>query len=588
MLEALSDFKIENIIDFLEKDRFTPFTAFVYLIILGVIRSVSESLYFEYPMFSMYLVAQHIAFNLPVLVLGVLVIQKATETSMKKVFNVVLLGFWITALPPFIDKFLFGLSGYEYSAMYSYYAGYEGALFIEKLAMIVPTHLLAAEHISPGLRFMIFSIVVFSVFYIIVKLDLHKLKVIKSKLNRRMIIKKIAAVFFGFFGIWLVVWFITASVPSVISFEGDRIIILDFIRTNMSPEYYFFFSEYGYSIEAGSEVFPGTGSNTIGLAHGTVIQQRSLLITMYFTILTAFSFLGTLYRANKQMLKKILKTVNTPLVYLTTLLALLGNGVLFQLDGGFSKGWAIDPTYPLHIPYIFYILIIGFFLGCFAIFIDRVFNPDKVDDTDRLSIYHNKKLAIVSFLAVASFSFLMGPFNTFPIAMVFMATIFLISIISEDISGLPKVLRFSMIGIFSFFLGFYTPGIWKSVIWTVRDNVPDPETFTTIDLTRNPSITGFIIGVVVVMFITLVILGYVSQILEKDKFPLDYPVSYALLPVFFLPSLVFYDLTLFVIFAVLGSVSITFMDDDPDVVLKILIVQIVCILLWLWGMIPSI
>ncbi len=588
MLETLSRFKIETMIDFLEKDRFTPSTAFVYLIILGVVRSVSESIYYEYPMFSMYLVAQHIAFNMPVLVLGVLVIQIATGTSMKKVFNVVLLGFWITVLPPFIDKFLFGLSGYEYSAMYSYYSGYEGALFIEKMAMIVPTHLLTAEHISPGLRFMILSIVVFSVFYIIVKLDIHKIKDQLHELNAGMMIKKLSALFFGFFGIWLVVWFITASVPSVISLEGNNITLFDFIRSRMSPEHYFFFSEYGYSIEAGGEVFPTAGSDTIGLGLGTVVQQRSLFITMYFTILTAVAFLMSLYIANKQLLKKILKTVNTPLVYLTTLLALLGNVGLYLIDGDFSKGWAMDPTYPLHLPYIFYILIMGFFLGCFAVFIDMIYNKKGDSKEDVLSSYMKKKLAIVSFITVASFSFLMGPFNTFPMALVFMGIIFITFYIPEKISGLLHSFSLSMIGLFSFIIGMYTPGIWKSVIWRVSNGIPQYDTYTTIDLTRSPPLAGLILGLAVIIFMMLMILNHISHLLEEDKFPLEYPLSFVLLPVFLLPIIILNDLMLLGILATLGLVGITFMDVNHDMPLNILVIQIACILLWIWNFIPSI
>jgi len=585
---SLRKIDINKIIDFFEKDRFTPSTAFIYLIIIGAVRSISESLYFEYPMFSMYLIIQHIAFNFPVLVLGVFVIYKATGAKIKKVFNVVLLGISITAIPAFIDKFIFGLSGYEYSGIYSYYAGFEGALFIEKIGLIASPHLRIGEQISPGLRIMGFSIFVLSTIYILIKIDIFKLKKNIIKRERDEIIKKISAIFFGFFGIWMVVWFITASVPSVIGWEGNNIILLDYFRTNMSPEHYFFFSEYGYSIQAGNEVFPAADSNTIGLALGTIIQQRSLFITMYFTILTTISFLFTLYSAKKELLINILHTVNTPLVYLTTIMALLGNSILHQLDVDFSKGWALDPTYPLHLPYIFYILTIGFFIGCFAIFINRAYNPKNNIPRNPMSIYVNKKLAIVSFLAVASFSFIMGPFNTFPLALGFMVVIFLIKIYSNNLSTFSKGLSFSIIGIFSFFIGFYTPGIWKSVIWTTQNNIPRPETYRTIDLTRNPSITGLIIGLIIVLFLMLLIIGYISKLLKNDKFPLDYPKSYVLIPIFLLPNLIFMDLLLVGIFATLGSISITFMDNNYKMPLIILAIQIGFIIFWVWGFIPSI
>jgi len=577
---SFGGFDIQKVIDFLERDRFSPFTAFIYLLILGIIRSVSESLYFEYPVFSMYLIAQHIAFNFPVLVLGVLVVHKATGTQIRKVFNVVLLGFWITALPPFIDKYIFGLSGYQYSGMYSYYAGYEGALLIEKIAMILPTHLLAAEHISPGLRFMIFSIVIFSGFYIFVKLDIHNITEHISRGVNKAIIRSVSALFFGFFGIWLVVWFITATVPSVIGIQGEYIVILDYIRTPIWTRFYTFFYHYGYS---SSEVFSGYESNMLGLAEGTVLQQRSLFITMYFTILTAISFLICLYTSSKGLLKRILRTINTPTVYFTTLSALLGNGVLTYIDGDFSKGWALDPTFPLHFSYIFYITVMGFFIGCFAVFVNTVLT----DTENRLSTYMNKRLAIVSFCAVASFSFLMGPFNTFPIALASMGIIFLLSAVSEQFLGLINAIRVSIISLFSFFLGIYTPGIWKSVIWETENGVPQTETFTTIDLTRSPSISTTIIGLVVIIFIAVVILMYLSHLLKNDKFTLKYPVSFVVLPIFLFPIFLFQDLLLLGIFATLGSIGITFMEDNHHTPLYIMVAQMICLLLWFWGFLPA-
>ncbi len=56
---------LERLIAFFEKDRFNLITAFVFMVVIGVVRSVAESLIFEYPVFSMYLVVQHTAFNFP-------------------------------------------------------------------------------------------------------------------------------------------------------------------------------------------------------------------------------------------------------------------------------------------------------------------------------------------------------------------------------------------------------------------------------------------------------------------------------------------------------------------------------------------
>jgi len=573
---SLDSFNIRSFIEFLEKDRFTPLTAFLYLILIGFLRSVSESLYFEYPVFSKYIIAQHIAFNLPVLVLGVLVIQRATRVPLRKVFNVVLLGFWITVLPPFIDKYMFGLHGYEYSSMYAYYAGFEGALFIEKVALIIPSHIIAAEHISPGLRFMIVSIVLFSALYIIIKLELYKIKHLIN--NKKELIGKVASFIFGFVGIWFVVWFIISTVPTIISLEGNNIVILDYIRSSILESHYLFFSEYDKS--------PWAVNDTISFAEGTILQQRSLFITMYFTILTGISLLGSIYITNKKLLKEMIKRVRNPLVYSTTLLSLLGTGILHLTDGDFTKGWAIDPTYPLHIPYIFFAAAMGFFLGCFAIFCQRTFMSEK--GKDDFSTKKDKNLAIVSLLAVVSFSLLMGAFNTFPLALFFLGVIFISSFYAEEFSIFTESISFTSIGIFSFLLGFYTPGRWKSVTWAIPENGLDPNTFETTNLTRSPPFTGTIVGFIIIIAVVMVCLFYFSKLLEKDKFPLDYPKSLVILPIFLLPNLIFQEIILVVLFGVIGAFCITFMDAKNDLPLYALLLQMIVLLIWVWEAIPFI
>lgn len=575
------EFSTDHLIDFLEKDRFTVTTAFIYLIVLGVLRSVAESLIFQYPVFSLYLVAQHTAFNFPVLILGVLVIKLATDAPLRKVFNVVLLGFWIVVLPPYIDYFFFGLSGNELSYLYGYYA--EGLTFIDKLAYISPTHTLLNQGLSPGLRIMLFSIVALSTVYIAAKMRVVEAIRSISEKGFTPLIRKASTVIFGCIGIWVVIYFVNSSVPSVISLKQEGIVFLDYFDFKPYNKYYHFISNYPY--DPMTEIFPENygHSDRVGLAAGLVMQQRSLFITIYFFFLSLISMILTLWTSCKDILRKIISSLSFPILLATTASTISGSAVLHLVDSDYSEGLALDFTYILHMPYITSIFIIGISLGFFCSF---TWNHYK-DEAD-IPKWITKNMAIVSLICGGSFAFLMGPLKTFSIYLITALIMFVTFRSNESVLDGTRSSLFSIGCITSSLTGLLAPGIWKIRTWEISDGKPIPDTYSVINLSRLPDPTGEVVGILLVIGLGTIILSFVANLLYQDKFPTELPLSLILIPVFFLPALLVQGAGSLFIFGAIGFNTSIFLDKRlPLLPLSAFSIEIFYISLRFWGLIPA-
>ncbi|MFO8110481.1 MAG: hypothetical protein R6U17_08205 [Thermoplasmata archaeon] len=559
---------LNKIIDYLENVPLTPLTAFIFLVIIGVVRSITESIFFEYPVFSMYLVVQHVAFNFPVLVIGVLILKLATDTRLKKVYTIIILGFVFVMLPPFIDHYILGLGGMEESGLYAYFAA--DLTFFDKIPDLNIVNMWRAEEISTGLKNMATAIMVSAGLYIIVKTKFHK---IFSEIKNGMwksVINKISSLYFGLYGIWFVIWFISAVVPTIFSFK-DTIIVLDYFKLNIYTKYYVFMEKYGYTF---TEIIAEDG-----LASSLAKQQRSLFITMFFFILTTSMMVLTLWMTHRDLLKKILRTIRKPIVFVTSGSALLGTASIHTLDPDFSMGWAVDPGYILHFPYVFYVVCIGFFLGCFASFISEYGKEDP-----ELPKWASKHMSIVSLLAGGSFAFMMGPDRALIIFAVAAALIYLSFKDGNDIFSLIQSSTFGFATVLIFLLGVYTPNVWKL-------RIMDPYTleFTTLNLSRTPPLEGAIMLLMFALFITVFIIAYFPKLTEKMGWMSTLPGSLILLPLFLLPAAVGVGLVTIGIIAAISLFVTILMDKDlTHLPLSFFGICLFVYTFDLWGYIPSV
>ncbi len=559
---------LNSIIEYIEKDRFTPLTAFIFLVIIGVIRSVTESTFFEFPVFSMYLVIQHVAFNFPVLVMGVLILKLATGTPLRKVYNVIIPGFVFVLLPPFIDYYLLGLGGVEQSMLYSYYAA--DLTFIEKLPDLNFVNMMLAEEISPGLKRMAIMILSSSGLYIAVKIRIQDIVTLFKKRDWSSIINKICTLYFGIFGIWFVIWFIGAIVPTIFSFEGPNVVLLDYITTPVYTRYYTFMTNYGYTM---TEILPAEGQ---GLAVGLGQQQRSLFITMFFFILATSMMILTMHITHRDLLNKIVKSLKKWVILFTTGSALLGAAVIHLLDPEFNHGYALDPGFVLHFPYVFYIAMMGFFLGCFASFVSEYKREDAL-----LPSWAAKHMSIVSLIAGGSFAFLMGPLRILIIFSLAVVLLYISFMDGKHVLSFIKSEIFALSCLLIFFLGFYTPEVWKMRVMERGD-------FITLNLTRTPGLNGTVILLMLSLMGAVFILSSFPKLIKEIKWISTFPGSLIIIPIFLLPAVIGSGLVAITIVIFLGIfVALPMNEELGQLPATFFGICIFIYVLDLWGYIPS-
>ncbi len=559
-----------DFIDYLENINITPLTAFAFLVVIGFVRSITESIFFEYPVFSMYLIVQHTAFNFPVLIMGVLILKLATDHSLNKVYTIITLGFVFVLLPPFIDYFILGLGGAEQSGLYAYFQ--PELTFFDRLPNLNIVNMMTAEEISTGLKRMVLMIMISSGLYIALKNRVQDLAANVKRKDWKKVTHKISSMYFGVYGIWMVVWFISSVVPTAFSFKDGGVVVLDYIKLNLYTKYYLFMKEYGYMID---EIAPPGGE--AGLAAWLAQQQRSLFITMFFVILATSMMIFTLWVTHRGLLRKMFKSIRKGLVLVTTGSALLGTAVLHLLDPGFLEGWALDPRFVMHVPYIFYIAGMGFFLGCFASFLIEYGREESILDKS-----YSKQMAIVSLLAGGSFAFLMGPTRAL---LLFSVAVLLTYFAFKDGKSMPSIFEsglFSIACMFLFLIGIYTPDVWKL---RVDDGTG---TFSTLNLSRTPQLTGTVMSLMLILIITVFLLSALPMIIEKMEWVAAFPGSLVFIPIFMLPAAIGVELITIASVCVIGFFVAIIMDKEltkfPMTMLGL------CLLIYvmdLWGFIPS-
>jgi len=560
--------KLNAFIEFLEKQRFTPLTAFIFLVILGVIRSVTESVFFEYRVFSLYLLAQHVAFNFPVLVMGVLILKLATGESLIKIYNLILLGFVFVLIPPFMDYYVLGLSGIEQSSLYAYYAS--DATLVEKIPDLNYISMLTAEEISPGLKRMGLMILGCSGLYIAIKVRIYDFKKLLENRMWRPLVNKICSLYFGIYGIWFVMWVIIVSVPSVISLDERGVVLLDYFVFRPYTKYYEFLKGYGYTWD---EVF---SPDRFSLSQSLVLQQRSLFITMFFFSFTVILMIITLYIVHRSFLKRALKSLKIPIILTTTVPALLGSSILHLSDPDFSHGWALDPSYALHFPYIFYIVAIGFFLGCFGSYAIQYNKEDGL-----LSKNKAKHMMIVSVLAGGSLAFLVGATTALPLFIIGSILLYFSCLDGKYLSTLKGTLSFSLTGMLSFFIGIYTPNVWRL---TIIDNGGS----STLTLSRNPALNSQILGLAFVIFLVVFLLTYIPIIFRSLEKSFAIPNSIIFVPLFLLPLLIHWNVGMITVLSTLCIPSvILFSEDFEHIPLGAFMVGLIYMMFDLYGIIPT-
>ncbi len=530
-----------KIIGILEKDRFTLTTALIYVFIIAGLRSVMEGVVGAYYGYGKHLFLQHVLLSYPQLLLGTLIIYLIIRESPKKIMNVFLLGYGLLLVPPFVDYFVFGKIGTELGASYGYLQTSE--ILPALLNGWNPFFVLNVGSKGQGVMFL--SLMFASAGYVALKIDLPQniISFFKRQGSSFKLFKSFGKIISTYFGIYILIWLI-GSFTFLLDRKPDHFLILNHFKVPFYSKYYIFFMNH---YETG-DVFPPADSGIMGLPENLIIKQTSMIFSSFFIILAIVTTLIILRSSVPKKLSKMFSLLPKVKTIFLSISAFAGMMSVHIIDPDFSKGFAIDPTYFLHLPYLFFCLIITVLLVSFT-FMNKQFSSYGAEPEDpTFTRYHYVHLSISLALTALLLSYILGY-----VPLVITIIWLLISIIlfpDHEHKGF-KQMELTVFAGLSFFLGFYSPDSWHSnIIYLGETEVH----FTREVVYRLPPIT---LSILLVLLWIIAVSWFISRLkfsdAENDIESAPYPAMFLTALLLSFPLLYFNNFGALLLF---GSVMI--------------------------------
>jgi len=104
---------VDRLVLFLERDRLSIIGVFLYILLVALIRDISEyylldRIFVIEPHPWIYSIAHHVAFYFLTFFGLVLLLSAFTRRGVRRAVNFVSTFFWVIVLPPYLDHFVFG------------------------------------------------------------------------------------------------------------------------------------------------------------------------------------------------------------------------------------------------------------------------------------------------------------------------------------------------------------------------------------------------------------------------------------------------------------------------------------------------
>lgn len=442
---AHSDSLLERLVELVEKERFTVLTAVIYLLVIGLVRSLSEAYMGEYLAYGIPLMTQHITFYFLVFFAGGVAISVLGDIDMKKVVNVQLFGFWINMLPSFLDTIIYGGRSFKLGQ------GYE---FISLNRVLTPRYWIdpvyAIEGTPIAFKTMLLLLPVMSAAYVAVKWYIRMEDAnIWTKISN--IAGRTIATFYG-------VWFVIAWIGGLLLFmrvntASSEIIFLGFIHQPVLNQYYTGIGPMGDSFFLANE------------APFLLIQQRAMMMALDYILFFILFLIIAMHLWKKGSVSVSLKMLNPLFLAYSALAYLLG----IVIAG------AIYPQYIFHWPYIAF----GYLLFVSAWEVARFASFDVKDETKTKKRRKNREkkekylygmlseknrehlpLALLAFPILLAAN--LGPLS---VLMLFLVCGLGYIYIKSQKNRIRRLYISSSIGILAFINGIITPSMWYIVEW---------------------------------------------------------------------------------------------------------------------------
>ncbi len=492
-----SDLTLEFLIDFVEKDRFTVLTAVLYIMAIGVIRSVSESYAGVYPGFGIHLLTQHMMFYFAVFFTGAVTISILGDIDIKKVINVQLFGFWINILPPFFDLLIYGRG----------FALGNGYNFLSVSRVLTPMYWIdpfyALENTSIGLKTMLILISLMSAGYVAIKWYLGT-DGEKAWIRGANMLPRAIATFYG-------LWFVIACIGGLmlfinIDFHSSDLLIMGFMRQPILQKYY-----------------TGIGPNgdAFFMANNApflIIQQRSLMMILEYVTFLLLSLAPTMYLWRKNSIKILILSLDPHFLVYSAMAYLLGIVIANT----------VYPLYILHWPYgVFGYLLFVCTWEAVRLSEKAQKKPStkkrkrkKKSDTVRsgylsgiLSESEYGYVPYVLLIFAVIFAVNLGPLS---LLMIFVLLIIGFFYLKFEMGDTGKAYIVSSLGLLAFINGIITPSMWYIKEWNTQYTNQNQfiASIKTVVYYRNISITPEI----VLLGIALMFMGLGLSLLIENLF----------------------------------------------------------------------
>jgi len=564
-----------RVLDWLEKDRFSLTSAVIYIFLVAAFRSYLDSLVKDHGWYNIYEMAHYVFVAYPEFLLGSLVIFLLTTAPIRKVWNVILLGFWALLIPPIVDFFILGQYGPEVGAQYGYLAMDELLPLLTSL-MLNPFER-PADVGSTGQMVMFITMIIGSIAYVALRNDLAGRfmdLLSKGKKKTSEFFSSLIKTVLTYYGLFFTFWIIGA-LQFITRIGRESVVVFNIFSFQVETKYYEFFSTHGY---AGHEILPPATAPQMGLLETLAYNQFNLLFGLVFVLVSIPLILVSLYMTYKKTLILMLKNIRALDTSLIISAALVGIASLHLIDPDFSQGWAVNPFYILHFQYVVFCLIAVFLLAQFSFLTDDIYSFKRGEERDTplsnglISKYHYKHLASAYAVSALFISFVLGRW-TLLIAIVWI----IISLIFS--SSLAKIsygalMKGGVFGSLAFLMGYYTPGSWIAFILEHADGRWIHASNETLIRTPAFSFETFILLLFVSIGIALLSLysrentffhSKIRERFDKSKF------TYFIVPIIFLVPLVSYSSVLAIIITLSLAVGTILWHKilERDVVVKI-------------------
>ena len=441
-----SDSLLERLVEFVERERFTVLTAVLYLLLIGAVRSLSESYMGEYLSFGIPLFTQHITFYFSVFFAGAVVISVLADIDIKKVVNVQLFGFWINMLPSFFDLIIYG------GRSLSLGQGYE---FISLERVLTPRYWIDPVYAIAGtpiaFKLMLFLLPIMSAAYVAVKWYLRTENAdLWTKIGN--IAARTISTFYG-------VWFVIAWIGGLLLFmrvdpAHSEIVFLGFIHQPVLNQYYTGIGPMGDSFFLANE------------GPFLLIQQRAMMMALDYILFFLVFLAIAMHIWKKGSVFISLKMLNPLFLVYSALAYLLGIVV----------AGAIYPQYIFHWPYI----VFGYLLFVSAWEAVRFASFDVNDETKtrkrRKKKREEKEKYLYGILSEKNREHLPLALLVFPVllaaglgplsvVMLFLMLSLGYLYIKSRKNRIRRLYISASIGILAFINGIITPSMWYIVEW---------------------------------------------------------------------------------------------------------------------------